>query len=79
MDTRFPPAEPQPFGVIQDPPGLPLVLGPRRHFAIEPVRPSTAERLSIANRQRRVGIACLALSALTVLYFFTQMMRAVLS
>lgn len=79
METHFKPAEPKPFGIIQDPPGLPLALGPRRRLGVDPDSPAIAKRLRVARLQRRIGWFSIAISVASALYFVAQLLRAVLS
>ena len=76
--------EPLPFGQPKDYPDGPRFVRPVRtgdfdRIFVPPVRPASAERLIVARRQRRIGIACVALSMLCILYMAAQIVRAVLS
>lgn len=72
-------SQPQPFGIIQDPPGGPIALGPRRRLGVDPDSPATVHRRRVARIQRRIGWFSLAISAASVVYFAAQLLRAVLS
>lgn len=44
---------------------------------VPPIRPTTAERIIIARRDRLTCAACIAISAFTAFYFIGQLARAV--
>jgi len=72
-----------PFGLVREPSGLRIARSAIHEAPVEPVRPTTVERIrhreSIAQRQLLIGVACVILAWATLGYFVGRVLWAVLS